>query len=81
MPEGMQGREERYLVVIDPAASMDAVSADLQARGLRIDSRLDVIRTLVVAGDPAAASAAANMRGVESIEREGSVHSLRAGPQ
>lgn len=75
MPEGTNGREDRYLVVIDPAASMDAVSADLQACGLRIDSRLDVIRTLVVAGDAAAASAAANMQGVKSIEREGTVRS------
>lgn len=64
----------RYLVVVDPAVQIETISAELVAMGLTIDSRLDAIRTLVVAGDTDVAAAAAGMRGIKSIEREGKVH-------
>ncbi|THV12292.1 hypothetical protein [Rhizobium rhizophilum] len=60
-------------MVIDPAVHIETVSAELLTMGLTIDSRLDAIRTLVVAGDVEIAAAAAKIRGVKSIEREGTV--------
>ncbi|MGL3605054.1 hypothetical protein ACSV9I_00920 [Rhizobium sp. G187] len=61
----------RYLVVVEPAASVEAVCAELSAKGFAIASRLDAIRTLVVEGGPAAAGAASHVSGVRSIEPEG----------
>ena len=57
-----------YLVVVDPTASLGAVSAELPSVGLKIKSRFDAIRTLVVAGDAKAAVVAAARRGVMSLE-------------
>lgn len=73
MPDEPNGVDDRYLVVVDPTANMEAVTAELEANGLKIDSRLDVIRTLVVAGDAATATAATKVKGVRSVEREGTV--------
>lgn len=66
----------RYLVVVDPTASLEAVSAELSSVGLKIESRFDAIRTLVVAGDAKAAAVAAARRGVMSLEPEGTVKTL-----
>lgn len=73
MPDPFSTAGRRYLVVLDPSADPQAVSADLSARGVEITSRLDAIRTLVVAVDPEAASAVTQVPGVKSIEPEGIV--------
>jgi alkyl hydroperoxide reductase subunit AhpC len=73
MTDDKNAARSRYVVIVDPAVEIEAVSAELLAMGLTIDSRLDAIRALVVAGDVDTAAAAAGMRGVKSIEREGEV--------
>lgn len=73
MTDDKNATKGRYLVVVDPAVHIETVSAELLTIGLKIESRLEAIRTLVVAGDVDTAAAAANIRGVQSIEREGTV--------
>ncbi len=64
---------KRFLVVIDPDADIDEVASDLQAAGAAVHEKLEFIGTLVVSGDEASI-APGKIKGVKSVESEGTVH-------
>ena len=69
------GATGRFLCVIDPSAT-DLASAAFafKAKGVTVVERMDILNTLVLAGEGSQVKkAASGIKGVKSIEGEGTV--------
>ncbi len=69
------GATGRFLCVIDPSATdLASAASAFKAKGVTVVERMDILNTLVLAGESSQVRKAASaIKGVKSLEGEGTV--------